>query len=61
MKTLNIKSPLDDETLANLRAGDQVFITGVIYVGRDAAHKRLIETLDQGQPLPLQDSLPPGE
>ena len=53
MKTLNVKSPLDDETIANLRAGDQVFITGVIYVGRDAAHKRLIDTLDQGQPLPF--------
>jgi len=53
MKTLNIKSPIDEETLANLEAGDQVFITGVIYVGRDAAHKRLVETLDQGNPLPF--------
>jgi len=53
MKTLNIKSPLDEGTLKNLRAGDQVFITGVIYVGRDAAHKRLVEALDQGKPLPF--------
>ena len=53
MKTVNIMAPIDEETLKNLRAGDQVFISGVIYVGRDAAHKRLIEALDQGKPLPF--------
>jgi len=53
MKTLNIKSPLDEETIKNLKAGDQVFITGVIYTARDAAHKRLVEALDKGEKLPL--------
>ncbi len=53
MKTLNIKSPLDEETLKKLQAGDQVLITGVIYVGRDAAHKRMVEALDQGKSLPF--------
>ena len=53
MKTLNIKSPLDEETLKDLKAGDQVFVTGVIYVARDTAHKRIIEALDQGKPLPF--------
>ena len=53
MKTWNVKSPIDEETLKNLKAGDQLFITGVIYVGRDAAHKRLVEALDQGKPLPF--------
>ena len=53
MKTLNINSPLDDETIKNLKAGDQVFITGVIYTARDAAHKRLVEALDKGETLPL--------
>ncbi len=53
MKTLNIKSPVDEKTLKNLKAGDQVFITGVIYVGRDAAHKRLVDALDQGKTLPF--------
>ena len=53
MATLNIKSPFDEETLGNLKAGDQVFITGVIYVGRDAAHKRMVEAFDQGKPLPF--------
>jgi fumarate hydratase subunit beta len=53
MKTWNVKSPIDEETLKNLKAGDQLFITGVIYVGRDAAHKRLVEALDEGKPLPF--------
>ena len=53
MATLNIKSPVDEETVKSLKAGDQVFITGVIYTARDAAHKRLIEALDKGEKLPL--------
>ena len=53
MAILNIKSPLDAETVKNLRAGDQVFITGVIYTARDAAHKRIVEALDKGEKLPL--------
>jgi fumarate hydratase subunit beta len=53
MKTLNIKSPLDEKTIKGLKAGDQVFITGVIYVARDAAHKRMVEALDQGNTLPF--------
>ncbi|MBM4446544.1 MAG: Fe-S-containing hydro-lyase [Chloroflexi bacterium] len=53
MKTLNIKSPLDEETIKRLKAGDQVFITGVIYTARDAAHKRLVEALDRGEKLPF--------
>jgi fumarate hydratase subunit beta len=53
MTTLNIKSPLDEETVEKLKAGDQVFITGIIYTARDAAHKRLIEALDKGEELPF--------
>jgi len=45
--------PLTDETLAGLRAGDSLLLNGVVYVGRDAAHKRMIEALDQGKPLPI--------
>lgn len=48
-----IISPISDDVIENLRAGDQVLISGVIYVGRDAAHKRLIETLDRGDELPF--------
>jgi len=53
MATLNIKSPLDKKTIKKLKAGDQVFITGVIYSARDAAHKRMVEALDKGEKLPL--------
>ena len=53
MATLNIQSPLDAETVKDLKAGDQVFITGVIYTARDAAHKRIVEALDKAEKLPL--------
>lgn len=53
METLAIKSPLDEETIKNLKAGDQISITGVIYTARDAAHKRLVEALDKGEKLPF--------
>ena len=45
--------PLTDETLEELKAGDNVLLTGVIYVARDAAHKRMVEALDQDKPLPF--------
>lgn len=45
--------PLTDDTLKDLKAGDNVLLTGVMYVGRDAAHKRMVEALDQGKPLPF--------
>ncbi len=45
--------PLTDEILKDLRAGDNLLLTGVIYVGRDAAHKRMVEALDQGKALPF--------
>ncbi|MBI2862643.1 MAG: Fe-S-containing hydro-lyase [Chloroflexi bacterium] len=50
---MEITTPLTDEVLEKLRAGDQVTITGVIYTARDAAHKRLVEALKQGTPLPF--------
>jgi fumarate hydratase subunit beta len=56
MKPLNIKSPLDEETIKKLKAGDQVFISGVIYTARDAAHKRMVEALDKGEKLPFDIS-----
>jgi len=49
----NVMLPLTDETLMDLKAGDNILLTGVMYVGRDAAHKRLVEALDQGEPLPF--------
>ena len=48
-----ITLPLTDEILKDLRTGDNLLLTGIIYVARDAAHKRMIEALDQGKPLPF--------
>jgi fumarate hydratase subunit beta len=48
-----VQLPLTDETIKDLHAGDNVLLNGVLYVGRDTAHKRLVETLDKGQPLPF--------
>ena len=48
-----INLPLDDEIIKDLRAGDGITLNGIIYVGRDAAHKRMIEALDQGNSLPF--------
>jgi fumarate hydratase subunit beta len=51
--TVNLHTPLSDEDVLKLRIGDKVLISGVIYTGRDAAHKRLVELLDKGQDLPI--------
>lgn len=48
-----ITAPLDAVTTASLRYGDNVLISGVVYTGRDAAHKKMIETLDRGEALPF--------
>src|SRR3989337_3455264 len=50
---IKITPPLTDKDVENLRAGDKVLITGVLYTARDAAHKRLIELLDKGENLPF--------
>jgi fumarate hydratase subunit beta len=48
-----ITLPLNDEILKDLRVGDNLLLTGVVYTARDAAHKRMLEALDQGKPLPF--------
>lgn len=45
--------PLTDEILEDLKAGDNLLLSGVIYVARDAAHKRMVEALDRGESLPF--------
>lgn len=54
-----IKAPLEKEIVKTLRAGDYVYITGRIYTARDAAHKRMDETLREGKelPVPLKDEI----
>lgn len=53
MQTYRLTTPLDDQQVLQLRVGDRVLLSGTIYTARDAAHKRLIETLDQGLELPF--------
>ncbi len=48
-----VKAPLCDEAVKGLRAGDYVYITGTIYTARDAAHKRMDESLKKGEDLPI--------
>jgi len=50
---LKIRSPLSNADIARLRVGTPVLISGVIYVARDAAHRRLVEALDKGAKPPF--------
>ncbi len=50
---LCLTTPLGDADVARLHAGDRVLICGVVYVARDAAHKRLVTALATGEPLPF--------
>jgi fumarate hydratase subunit beta len=54
MEPKRLRTPLTDADVANLRAGDLVTITGVIYGARDAAHKRLVEAMNRGEALPVE-------
>jgi fumarate hydratase subunit beta len=49
-----IAAPLTDATLSALHAGDEVEISGEVFVARDAAHRRFNETLDRGESLPFE-------
>ena len=51
--TKNITVPMDEQTKLDLTAGDYVYLTGTIYTARDAAHKRMQESLDKGEALPI--------
>lgn len=48
-----ISIPFNKETALTLRSGDYVYLTGTMYTARDAAHKRMYETLEQGEELPF--------
>lgn len=48
-----IDMPLTEEKVKDLHCGDSVLLSGVIYTGRDAAHKRLVELLQKGESLPI--------
>lgn len=54
----HIKTPITEEMAVSLTYGDYVFISGSIYVARDAAHQRMIEALNRGEglPIPIRDA-----
>ncbi len=53
MSFKKISAPLSDDDIMQLKAGDTVLITGVIYTGRDAAHAKLAGLVKEGKPLPV--------
>jgi fumarate hydratase subunit beta len=55
----HIKTPLSEEITQELKAGDYVYITGIMYTARDAAHKRIYESMDKGEKIPfdLKDNI----
>ena len=54
-----LSTPFTKEMALDLKAGDQILLTGVLYTGRDAAHKRMIEFIEEGIELPfdVQDQI----
>jgi fumarate hydratase subunit beta len=53
METKKLTTPLKDSDVAALHSGDNVTITGYIYTGRDAAHKKMVDLLQKGESLPF--------
>lgn len=53
MKVKRISAPLTDDDVMQLKAGDNVLISGVIFTGRDSAHKKLTDLVAAGEPLPV--------
>jgi fumarate hydratase subunit beta len=52
-EAISLTTPLKNEDIEKLRIGDRVLLNGVIYTGRDAAHKRLVQLIEAGEPLPF--------
>ncbi len=48
-----LEAPFTDEMIKSLKAGDMVYISGTVYTGRDAAHKRLCEMIERGESMPF--------
>jgi fumarate hydratase subunit beta len=53
METKKIQLPLDRNAVSNLKTGDSVLLSGVVYTARDATHKRLIECIQNKTQLPF--------
>ena len=51
--TISIEIPTTKDIISTLKAGDRVLLSGTLYTARDAAHKRMTDALDRGEPLPF--------
>lgn len=51
---IELTTPLTEEKIIKLRAGDQILLSGMIYTARDAAHKRLVDFIEKGENLPFE-------
>ncbi len=52
-REITLQTPLSDSDTTPLRIGDRVLLSGIVYTARDAAHKRLVDLMDSGKPLPF--------
>ena len=53
MSEIRVTTPLSEDAVSKLRSGDKLLVSGTIYTGRDAAHKRLVDLIDKGEALPF--------
>ena len=54
----HITLPLTREEARNIKSGEQLLLSGVIYTARDAAHKRLCELVEKGELVPIRHNIP---
>ena len=53
MNVISLDLPLDAEKISSLKVGDKVLLSGVLYTARDQAHRRMVDLIQQGKPLPI--------
>ena len=51
---IRITTPITDDAVKSLKAGDRVLLSGIIYTARDAAHKSMCEDFENGVPFPIE-------
>ncbi len=52
-RVFRLRTPLSDEDVEKLRVGDIVYVSGIMVTARDEAHKKILETIEKGEPLPI--------
>ena len=52
-RVFHLRTPLSDEDIEKLRVGDIVYVTGIMVTARDEAHKKILETIERGERLPI--------